>query len=132
MIDMRKKDIEQDDLLNLTEIIGDLGIDHRRKPAIKISRIKAALKNGGSDALSEIFIQNISLNLMIENQLVQELMQKGEFIDSEGNLSPAISKDLMKLRSDTLSYLKMLQSIQGNNKGDKPDNPLANLLNESD
>jgi hypothetical protein len=129
---MRPKDTELDDLANLSEIINDLGIDGRTKPAIKVNRIKRALKNGGSQAFIEIFSNNIALNLLIENELIKQIMQEQKFIDSEGNLSPAISKDLMKLRGDTLSYLKMLQTVQ-NKTGDKSDNnPLANLLNESD
>ena len=120
------------DLAGLSEIVNDLGIDGRTKTAIKINRIKQGLKHGGSKAFIEIFSNNIALNLLIENELIKQLMQEQKFIDSEGNLTPAISKDLMKLRSDTLAYLKLLQSVQ-NNKGEKSNNnPLANLLNESD
>ncbi|MDY0222991.1 MAG: hypothetical protein RBR67_17815 [Desulfobacterium sp.] len=126
---MRPKDTELDDLGNLTDILNDLGIDGRTKPAIKVTRIKRALKTGGAKAFIEIFTANIALNLMIENELVKELMQKGEFIDDEGNLSPAISKDLLKLRNDTLSYLKMLQSVQNKTGETSNTNPLADLLN---
>lgn len=127
----RKPKDNEIDLAGLSEIVNDLGIDGRTKTAIKVNKIKQGLKHGGTKAFIEIFANNISLNLLIENELIKQIMQEQKFIDSEGNLTPAISKDLMKLRSDTLAYMKLLQSVQSN-KGEKSNsNPLADLLNDN-
>jgi hypothetical protein len=120
------------DLQGLSEIINDIGIDGRLKPAIKIANLRRGLKHGGNKAFIEIFANNIALNLLIENELIKAIMKDEKFLDAEGNLTPAISKDLMKLRSDTLAYMKLLQSVQSNKPGEKSNNPLSDLLNESE
>ena len=126
-----KKSKQEIALQGLSEIVDSLGLDGRVKTAVKVSRLRQGLRHGGVDAYKTIFINAISLNLLIENHLVKTLMKNEKFLDNEGNLSPAISKDLMKLRADTLSYLKMLNSLQSSSKDGKQSNPLAALLNES-
>jgi hypothetical protein len=49
-------------------------------------------------------------------------------VDTDGNLIPAISKDLLKLRDNTLKYLKMLQSIQSKSGKKSNNDDLAQYI----
>jgi hypothetical protein len=55
-------------------------------------------------------------------------MQDGKLVDADGNLIPAISKDLLKLRDNTLKYLKMLQSIQSKSGKKSNNDDLAQYI----
>ena len=107
---------KRDDELDVLEqfkhyVSADLG-DGRSKSAIALKRIRNGLKADDNAALKEILINVVSINLHIEKEMTDQLMQDGKLVDTDGNLIPAISKDLLKLRDNTLKYLKMLQSIQ--------------------
>ena len=127
---MSKKPKQEIFLQDFCDIINDLGIDGRTKKGITLARLKQGLKKGGNDAFVEIFTNIISLNLLLERELTQELLKQGKLVDASGNLNPAVSKDLMKLRDNTLKYLKMLQSVQG--KTGNKDFNIAELLNDKD
>jgi hypothetical protein len=103
--------------------------DKRTKDAIKLKKIRQGLKESGNQAMTELFVNVISHNLLIEQKLTDSLLEKDALLDEEGNLNPIVSKDLMKLRDNTLKYLKMLQSIKS--KGDSGDSiNLADFLDE--
>jgi hypothetical protein len=107
---------KRDDELDVLEqfkhyVSADLG-DGRSKSAIALKRIRNGLKADDNAALKEILVNVVSINLHIEKEMTDQLMQDGKLVDTDGNLIPAISKDLLKLRDNTLKYLKMLQSIQ--------------------
>jgi hypothetical protein len=51
-------------------------------------------------------------------------------VDDEGNFLPAISKDLLKLRENTLKYLKMLQSVQNKGTGKQEKSSLWDMIDE--
>ena len=91
--------------------------DGRTKSAIALKRIRQGLKSEGKEALREVLVNVISLNLHVEKQLTDYLLQNSSLVDDSGNLVPAISKDLLKLRQNTLQYLKMLQSLDSNKGG---------------
>ena len=91
--------------------------DGRTKSAIALKRIRQGLKSEGKEALREVLVNVVSLNLHLEKQLTDNLLQNSSLVDDSGNLVPAISKDLLKLRQNTLQYLKMLQSLDSNKGG---------------
>lgn len=120
---------KQQDILQEFENILEYQGDGRSKDAIKLKRIRQGLKEQGNAAMMELFISVISRNLLIEKKLTDKLLENEQLVTEDGNLNPAISKDLMKLRDNTLKYLKMLQSIK--DKGGNSDSfNIADLLNE--
>ena len=127
---MNKKPKQDVFLKDFCDIINDLGVDGRTKKGITLARLKRGLKKGGNQTFIEIFTNIISLNLLLERELTQELLKQGKLVDPKGNLNPAVSKDLMKLRENTLKYLKMLQSVQGKGGKNNEGFNLAELLND--
>ena len=91
--------------------------DKRTSSSIALKRIRTALQQEDSAAIKEILVNVVSINLHIEKKLTDKLIQDGDLVDDDGNLLPAISKDLLKLRENTLKYLKMLQSVQNKGEG---------------
>lgn len=114
-----KKDSDYDTLEQFRKYVSADLSDGRTKSAIALKRIRKGLQDNDNAALSEILINVISINLHIEKRMTDQLMQDNALTDDEGNLLPAISRDLLKLRDSTLKYLKMLQSMQ--NKGKNAD-----------
>ena len=103
--------------------------DKRSKDAIRLKKIREGLKTSGNAAMTELFVSVISHNLLIEKKLTDALVENEQLVTSDGSLNPAISKDLMKLRDNTLKYLKMLQSIKSKGGNDSNFN-IADILNE--
>lgn len=114
-----KKDSEYDTLEQFRKYVSADLSDKRTKAAISLKRIRQGLQNNDNAALQEILINVISINLHVEKRMTDQLMQDNALTDDEGNLLPAISKDLLKLRENTLKYLKMLQSMQNKNNTSK-------------
>ncbi len=114
-----KKDSEYDTLEQFRKYVSADLSDKRTKAAISLKRIRQGLQNNDNAALQEILINVISINLHVEKRMTDQLMQDNALTDDEGNLLPAISKDLLKLRDNTLKYLKMLQSMQNKNNTSK-------------
>lgn len=111
---------------NLLEFQGD----GRTKDAIKLKRIKEGLQTNGNQAMMELFCNVISHNLLIEKKMTNQLLADDNLVDDDGNLNPAVSKDLLKLRANTLQYLKMLQKIKSSGGNNNNDINIADLLNE--
>lgn len=112
---------------NLLEYQGD----GRTKDAIKLKRIKEGLQTNGNQAMTELFCNVIAHNLLIEKKMTNQLLADDNLVDNDGNLNPAVSKDLLKLRANTLQYLKMLQKIKSSGGGNNDDFNIADLLDEN-
>ena len=103
--------------------------DGRTSSAIALKRIRRGLKQEGQQALKEVLVNVVSLNLHIEKRLSDSLLESNSLVDEQGNLVPAISKDLLKLRQNTLQYLKMLQAMEGKSKGNQ-ETGIAELIDD--
>jgi len=103
--------------------------DKRSKDAIRLKKIREGLKTSGNAAMTELFVSVISHNLLVEKKLTDTLVENEQLVTEDGSLNPAISKDLMKLRDNTLKYLKMLQSIKSKGGNSESFN-IADFINE--
>jgi hypothetical protein len=96
-----------------------------------LKRIKEGLQTNGNQAMTELFCNVIAHNLLIEKKMTNQLLADDNLVDNDGNLNPAVSKDLLKLRANTLQYLKMLQKIKSSGGGNNDDFNIADLLDEN-
>ena len=111
-------------------IIADLGIDERTTDGVLLKRIRKALKDNSAESFIVVFSNVIALNLLIERELTRKLIEKGSLVNDDGSLNPKFSKDLLKLRGDTLKYMKLLQSMQAQSPNSEVD--ISSLLNDAD
>ena len=125
-----KKDSDLDILEQFKKYTSADLSDGRSKTAIALKRIRKGLQDEDHAALKEILINVISTNLHIEKQLTDSLMQDSNLVDDEGNLLPAISRDLLKLRDNTLKYLKMLQSVQNKGNGKQEKSSFLDMIDD--
>jgi hypothetical protein len=125
-----KKDSDLDILEQFKKYTSADLSDKRTSSAIALKRIRTALQQEDNSAIKEILINVISINLHLEKTLTDKLIQESNLVDDEGNLLPAISKDLLKLRENTLKYLKMLQSVQNKGTGKQEKSSLWDMIDE--
>ena len=125
-----KKDSDLDILEQFKKYTSADLSDGRSKTAIALKRIRKGLQDEDHAALKEILINVISTNLHIEKQLTDKLVQDSNLVDDEGNLLPAISRDLLKLRDNTLKYLKMLQSVQNKGNGKQEKSSFLDMIDD--
>jgi small-conductance mechanosensitive channel len=94
-------------------------MDGRTKSARKFKQIKRSLDESFDNALKEILEYQISLNLVMEKNLVDQGLQ-------DNNLS--LSQELKALRKDTFDKLKLLEKVQKGRKFSNDESDLAKLI----
>ena len=112
---MAKKGRRQEEMVNDLEefqkIINEIPIDGRKSDGILLKRLRNGLQQGGNEAIKTAITHSVAMNLLAEKKIIDQLLTDGRLVTEEGTLVDAIKKDLLKIRDNTLKYLRILEKL---------------------
>jgi hypothetical protein len=115
-----------------TQLIAALeqdALDRRTSQAKQIAEVKQHLAGDFHNTTRAILRHEVATNLAIEKMILDRLFTDQEKIVQGNQLSPLITEDLIRLRTQTRKALLALSQFEGRKKG-KSANPYAGAVLE--